>query len=210
ILDFNSIDSVGLEVLPRTLLQLSLEGNLFRKPPQVLKTLKWLKILKPIQAYFKEFGEEPSGEAAKGCDANPPEPHFINICVIVYILLALNIISGHFTEIKFTQWKKVLCPKLYKLQILDLTDNHLSEIPKVLLECKGLRQMILESVRHLNTIPSFNGTKNLEALRIDRAVLLSVPQDLCEALPKLKSLNLHLNEIKNLPNLTMCKTLRLL
>ncbi|XP_070000162.1 leucine-rich repeat-containing G-protein coupled receptor 5 isoform X3 [Penaeus vannamei] len=74
----------------------------------------------------------------------------------------------------------------------------------------SLTKLILKEIRDLEEFPSLNGTHNLELLRIDRASLKSVPDNLCSFTPRLLSLNLHLNSITSIPQLTNCSHLRLL
>ncbi|XP_073994058.1 G-protein coupled receptor rickets isoform X3 [Rhodnius prolixus] len=125
--------------------------------------------------------------------------------------------------------------KLTALQELSLSGNRIKYIPSGVLqtaqglshlELKGnpligvdphafsflpkLRKLILSDARELTEFPSLNGTSALEILRIDRASLHSVPKTLCITCPKIKSLDMKLNNLKQVPDLSGCKDLRVL
>ncbi|XP_053635707.2 lutropin-choriogonadotropic hormone receptor-like [Cherax quadricarinatus] len=74
----------------------------------------------------------------------------------------------------------------------------------------SLTKLILKETREMREFPSLNGTHRLEMLRIDRASLTSVPDHLCSLTPRLRSLNLHLNSITDIPLLEGCHHLKLL
>ncbi|KAB7495547.1 Slit-like protein 2 protein, partial [Armadillidium nasatum] len=69
---------------------------------------------------------------------------------------------------------------------------------------------ILKESWKQSEFPNLNGTHSLELIRIDRASLKELPQDLCSKTPKLRSLVLHRNKITKVPKLEACKDLRLL
>ncbi|CAH1988442.1 unnamed protein product [Acanthoscelides obtectus] len=73
-----------------------------------------------------------------------------------------------------------------------------------------LRKLILSDARQLSTFPNLNGTSALEILRLDRAGISEVPAILCEWCPKLKSLDLKSNKLKQVPDLNKCHEMRVL
>ncbi|XP_015603819.1 lutropin-choriogonadotropic hormone receptor isoform X2 [Cephus cinctus] len=73
-----------------------------------------------------------------------------------------------------------------------------------------LRKLILSNAKDLEDFPNLNGTSSLEVLRVDRAHLREVPEDLCEKCPKLKSLDMKSNQLTRIPNLKGCNDLRVL
>nr|XP_014291441.1 lutropin-choriogonadotropic hormone receptor [Halyomorpha halys] len=125
--------------------------------------------------------------------------------------------------------------KLTNLQELSLSGNKIKYIPSGILqksqglahlELKGnplvgvdphsfsflpkLRKLVLSDARELKEFPSLNGTSALEILRIDRASIRYVPETLCKTCPRIKSLDMKLNELTHVPNLSGCKDLRIL
>ncbi|XP_045593911.2 leucine-rich repeat-containing G-protein coupled receptor 5 isoform X1 [Procambarus clarkii] len=74
----------------------------------------------------------------------------------------------------------------------------------------ALTKLILKEAKQLQAFPDLNGTSSLELIRIDRSALTTVPWDLCTSAPRLRSLNLQRNQISIMPDLTLCRDLRLL
>nr|CAD7571193.1 unnamed protein product [Timema californicum] len=69
---------------------------------------------------------------------------------------------------------------------------------------------ILSDARNLKEFPNLNGTSALEFLRLDRASINYVPPSLCRFCPRLKSLDLKVNRLTTIPDLTFCRELRVL
>ncbi|XP_067135989.1 leucine-rich repeat-containing G-protein coupled receptor 5-like isoform X2 [Centruroides vittatus] len=98
------------------------------------------------------------------------------------------------------------CPKL---TLLEMGKNPISEIGVyTFYNMAYLKKLILSEVRKMEEFPDLKGTSALEHLRLDRASLKTVPEDLCRKVPMLKSLNLKSNKLKSLPRLSGCKELR--
>ncbi|XP_044016215.1 lutropin-choriogonadotropic hormone receptor isoform X2 [Aphidius gifuensis] len=94
---------------------------------------------------------------------------------------------------------------------LDLRGNPIKTIYwEVFINKSKLRKLIMSDIRGLQDFPNLNGTSSLEVLKLDRASLTDVPEDLCKHAPKLKSLDLKSNYLLKIPNLIDCKELRLL
>ncbi|CAG2055909.1 unnamed protein product [Timema podura] len=70
--------------------------------------------------------------------------------------------------------------------------------------------IILSDARDLKEFPNLNGTSALEFLRLDRASINYVPPSLCRFCPRLKSLDLKVNKLTTIPDLTFCRELRVL
>ncbi|OXA63321.1 Leucine-rich repeat-containing G-protein coupled receptor 5 [Folsomia candida] len=83
-------------------------------------------------------------------------------------------------------------------------------LPDAFSHLKHLKKLILSDVKNLTQFPDLNGTSSIEILRIDRCSVYSVPSNLCEIAPKLKSLDLKSNKLQNIPSLQDCKELRIL
>ncbi|XP_055901910.1 leucine-rich repeat-containing G-protein coupled receptor 5 isoform X2 [Eupeodes corollae] len=73
-----------------------------------------------------------------------------------------------------------------------------------------LRKLILSDVRALQNFPDLDGCYTLEVLKLDRAGLTAVPENLCKQIPRLKSLELKTNTLERIPLLGNCRELRLL
>ncbi|XP_017887058.1 lutropin-choriogonadotropic hormone receptor isoform X2 [Ceratina calcarata] len=94
---------------------------------------------------------------------------------------------------------------------LDLRGNPIKEIHgNTFRNLRKLRKLILSNLKELRLFPNLNGTRSLEVLRLDRAQVASVPGNLCEQCPKLKSLDMKSNLLTEVPNLRNCSELRVL
>ncbi|XP_023245705.1 follicle-stimulating hormone receptor-like [Copidosoma floridanum] len=94
---------------------------------------------------------------------------------------------------------------------LDLRGNPIKEVHELAIQhLTQLRKLILSNVKELSKFPALNGCRSLEILRIDRARIDSVPDELCKHSPKLKSLDLKSNKLTAVPNLKDCRDLRVL
>lgn len=69
---------------------------------------------------------------------------------------------------------------------------------------------ILSDVRALQNFPDLDGCYALEVLKLDRAGLTEIPENLCKQIPRLKSLELKTNKLERIPVLGNCRELRLL
>ncbi|XP_034475509.1 leucine-rich repeat-containing G-protein coupled receptor 6 [Drosophila innubila] len=97
------------------------------------------------------------------------------------------------------------------MQVLDLRANPLSTITTGAFRgMSKLRKLILSDVRTLRSFPELEACHALEVLKLDRAGIQEVPSKLCRQTPRLKSLELKTNSLKNIPNLNSCRDLRLL
>ena len=47
---------------------------------------------------------------------------------------------------------------------------------------------MISEAREVTAFPNLNGTSSLELIRLDRASIGSIPEDLCEVVPNIKSL----------------------
>ncbi|XP_013784135.1 leucine-rich repeat-containing G-protein coupled receptor 5A-like [Limulus polyphemus] len=98
-----------------------------------------------------------------------------------------------------------------QLTLLEMGGNPLIEIGQnTFSNLPNLKELILSEVRSLEEFPDLKGTNALEHLRLDRALLYSVPPNLCHQVPLLKSLNLKSNRLSSLPQLEECEDLRLI
>lgn len=98
------------------------------------------------------------------------------------------------------------CPKL---TLLEMGKNPISEVGLyTFYNMPYLKKLILSEARKMEEFPDLGGTSALEHLRLDRASLKLVPDDLCVKVPMLKSLNLKSNKLKTFPRLSGCKELR--
>ncbi|XP_001605837.1 lutropin-choriogonadotropic hormone receptor [Nasonia vitripennis] len=94
---------------------------------------------------------------------------------------------------------------------LDLRGNPISEVqPAAFQHLSRLRKLILSNLKELSEFPSLEGCRSLEFLRLDRARIERVPDELCRQAPKLKSLDLKSNRLSAVPNLKGCRDLRVL
>ncbi|XP_055600909.1 leucine-rich repeat-containing G-protein coupled receptor 5A-like [Uranotaenia lowii] len=97
------------------------------------------------------------------------------------------------------------------LVTLELKSNPLVGIkPGALQNMSRLRKLILSDVRGLQELPPLDGCSALEVLRVDRANLTKLPDHMCKTSPRLRSLDLKLNRLKSIPNVTNCRDLRVL
>lgn len=71
-----------------------------------------------------------------------------------------------------------------------------------------LKILIIPEPRALSKFPDVNGSRSLEFLRIDRAHLKHVPEDLCDIAKNLKSLDFKTNDLTSVPRLDACLQLR--
>ncbi|XP_076031747.1 uncharacterized protein LOC143019684 isoform X2 [Oratosquilla oratoria] len=100
---------------------------------------------------------------------------------------------------------------LVKLEQVDLQGNPILTVHKKAFEgLPALMKLILKEARNLTEFPSLNGTSNLDLIRIERSALTSIPEQLCDFTPKLRSLILHRNKISEIPDLNNCRDLRLI
>ncbi|XP_047741022.1 uncharacterized protein LOC108680486 isoform X2 [Hyalella azteca] len=99
---------------------------------------------------------------------------------------------------------------LRALQWVDLRSNPLLTVHhRAFSDLPVLNKLILKETRELTRLPEVN-SERLEVLGVDRAALMTVPDGLCRRHPSLRSLNLHLNALKELPDLSQCHRLKLL
>ncbi|CAG5134571.1 unnamed protein product, partial [Candidula unifasciata] len=98
-----------------------------------------------------------------------------------------------------------------KLTTLSLDNNPITFVGdgafKNLPSLQGIK---LSFVYDMHNFPDLEGTDNLAFLQLDRAQIKSIPEDLCDDLKKLKSLDLHGNKIGTLPKMSQCKRLTFL
>ncbi|XP_077994415.1 thyrotropin receptor-like [Glandiceps talaboti] len=91
---------------------------------------------------------------------------------------------------------------------IDLTGNPIQTVGKhAFSNMPKLKRVTLSEASDLIEFPDFTGSNNIITLQLDRASILSLPDNLCELLPNLKSLDLHSNKIVAIPNLSGCKEL---
>ncbi|KAJ8675369.1 hypothetical protein QAD02_011155 [Eretmocerus hayati] len=94
---------------------------------------------------------------------------------------------------------------------LDLRGNPLKKIDeRAFRNLSQLRKLILSDARSLEDFPVLIWCESLELLRIDRARISKVPDDLCKHSPKLRTLDLKSNKLTAIPNLKDCLDLRVL
>ncbi|KAL1483412.1 hypothetical protein MTO96_050243 [Rhipicephalus appendiculatus] len=75
------------------------------------------------------------------------------------------------------------------LTLLELANNPLESFDrKTFSRLPYLKRLLVKEARALEHFPDLNGTHSLEQIRLSRARLSSVPNDLCRAVPKLKIL----------------------
>ncbi|XP_076362239.1 uncharacterized protein LOC143253035 [Tachypleus tridentatus] len=97
-----------------------------------------------------------------------------------------------------------------QLTLLEIGGNPLTEIGRYTFSSlPSLKELILSDVRNLKEFPDLTETKALEHLRLDRALLHTVP-NFCHQVPLLKSLNLKSNYLSSIPQLEKCEELRLI
>ncbi|GAB6021243.1 hypothetical protein CHUAL_003858 [Chamberlinius hualienensis] len=91
----------------------------------------------------------------------------------------------------------------------DLLGNPVYEVEnKVFTNLTELKILIIPEAKELTVFPDLNGTSSLEFLRIDRARLTHVPDDLCHIAPNLKTLDFKSNSLTTIVNLFQCVELR--
>ncbi|CAH1786392.1 unnamed protein product, partial [Owenia fusiformis] len=73
-----------------------------------------------------------------------------------------------------------------------------------------LDTLVLSDVKDQTQFPDFNGTTSLTTLKMDRGNIERIPEDLCTKIPAIKSLDLHSNRIRIIPELSKCKQLYIL
>uniref|UniRef100_T1IXW6 G-protein coupled receptors family 1 profile domain-containing protein n=1 Tax=Strigamia maritima TaxID=126957 RepID=T1IXW6_STRMM len=97
------------------------------------------------------------------------------------------------------------------LEVVEMKKNPIQDIGHYAFSnMTKLKKLIISEVKELDQFLDLNGTVSLEILRIDRARISQIPNNLCQALPKLKSLDLKSNLLNQIPNLKSCHGLRLL
>ncbi|XP_033111248.1 lutropin-choriogonadotropic hormone receptor-like [Anneissia japonica] len=124
---------------------------------------------------------------------------------------------------------------LEKLTMLELSHNHIPYIPdgafmhnsnlaKIVLDgndiimighgafinLSKLTVLRLSRATKMHTFPNLNGTHNLQTIVIDNCGFSEIPQDLCKNMTKLETLELHYNNIKSIPDLSGCRSLRII
>ncbi|XP_022250278.1 leucine-rich repeat-containing G-protein coupled receptor 5-like [Limulus polyphemus] len=98
-----------------------------------------------------------------------------------------------------------------QLTLLEMGGNPLTEIGRYTFSSlPNLKELILSDVRNLEEFPDLTETNALEHLRLDRALLHTVPPNFCHQVPLLKSLNLKSNRLSSIPQLEECEELRLI
>ena len=65
----------------------------------------------------------------------------------------------------------------------------------------------LGSPRMINSFPNLTGTPALELIHLDRINVAEVPHNLCSLAPRLHTLRLRSNKLKQLPQLQNCSEL---
>ncbi|XP_045126803.1 follicle-stimulating hormone receptor-like isoform X2 [Portunus trituberculatus] len=231
-LDNNLLASLP-DALPTSLLRLSLEDNYFTTAPATLASLQSLQELNLARNKIKvisagdfrnlshllslslhqnqlediEDGAFKSLQALQVLDLTENSlkevPGAVLSCLhLTRLLLGHNRVA-HLGETAFSG--------LRDLQQVTLQGNPITTVhPAAFTNLPSLTKLILKEIRGLSQFPHLNGSKSLEMIRIDRASLTALPPSLCSFVPALRSLNLHLNAIKELPDLTDCAELRLL
>ncbi|XP_063849319.1 follicle-stimulating hormone receptor-like isoform X2 [Scylla paramamosain] len=221
------------DALPTSLLRLSLEDNYFTDAPTTLPELQNLQELNLARNKIKlissgdfrnlshllslslhqnqiEEIEEGAFESLQSLQVldlteNSLEevPGAVLSCVrLTRLLLGHNRLT-HLGETSFSG--------LRDLQQVTLQGNPITTVhPAAFTNLPSLTKLILKEIRGLSHFPHVNGSKSLELIRIDRASLTALPDSLCSFVPRLRSLNLHLNAIRKLPDLSGCAELRLL
>ncbi|KAG8201685.1 hypothetical protein JTE90_012750 [Oedothorax gibbosus] len=99
----------------------------------------------------------------------------------------------------------------HQLTLLELSGNPLETFDKATFSnLPRLKKVILSEIKLLEEFPDLAGTSSVEHLRIDRSYLKYVPDDLCNTVPLLRSLNLKSNKLSEIPKLYGCRELRLI
>lgn len=144
-------------------------------------------------------------------------------------LTTLDLTSNYFTEIPYAITELTTLEKLYmsKNKIATIPPSVLQKCPEIskfeidrnplqtvdynaFIHLPKLKELIISGVRGVKTLPNLNGTVSLELLRFDRASIDTIPADLCDNCPNLKSLELKSNKIELIPELKECSELRML
>ncbi|XP_071957217.1 uncharacterized protein [Antedon mediterranea] len=124
---------------------------------------------------------------------------------------------------------------LEKLSWLDLSHNHIQYIPdgafmhntnlaKIVLDgndiilvgngafinLSKLTVLKLSRATKMHMFPNLNGTYNLQTIVIDNCGFSEIPEDLCKHMKKLTTLELHYNNIKMIPDLSGCTSLKMI
>ncbi|XP_070545787.1 leucine-rich repeat-containing G-protein coupled receptor 5-like [Ptychodera flava] len=98
-----------------------------------------------------------------------------------------------------------------ELMTLKLLGNKIQTVGKYAFSnMPRLEKLVLSAASDLIEFPDLTGSYNIETLHLDRGSLHSVPDNLCQLLPKLKSLDLHSNKIPAIPDLSECHQLRII
>uniref|UniRef100_A0A8B9KP85 Leucine-rich repeat-containing G-protein coupled receptor 4 n=1 Tax=Astyanax mexicanus TaxID=7994 RepID=A0A8B9KP85_ASTMX len=98
---------------------------------------------------------------------------------------------------------------LPKLKELHLYDNPLSFVGRSAFQnLSDLHALMLRGASMVQDFPSLAGTGNLESLTLTGTKIKTIPEDLCEDLSVLRTLDLSYNEIEELPSFQGCVRLQ--
>ncbi|XP_071520837.1 uncharacterized protein [Panulirus ornatus] len=232
-LDDNRLSGLVGGSLPESLRELSLEMNAFASFPPFLSSLHGLRCLNVAHNQLTSLREsdlhglhnllilslhqnrisvvEPRALARLrnlevldlGNNLLTEVPAAVSRCrKLRQLLLASNRLT-YVAEDSLTGMTRLEEVDLHANPLLTVHHRAFSNLP-------ALFKLILKEAKQLQEFPDLNGTRSLEMIRIDRASLTSVPSDLCNAIPRLRSLNLQRNDIGDLPDLNRCHHLRLI
>ncbi|XP_047485021.1 leucine-rich repeat-containing G-protein coupled receptor 5-like isoform X3 [Penaeus chinensis] len=209
-LDNNQLVGLVAGSLPESLVELSLEDNFFITIPPAVSLIRDLQTLNLARNKVTHLRNGDLLGNDKLLSLSLHQNQIVEVDDEAFTpltsLQVLHLGNNQLTYISEESFKGLSLLKQVVLQPNPLAAVHneaFSHLP-------SLTKLILKEIRDLEEFPSLNGTHNLELLRIDRASLKSVPDNLCSFTPRLLSLNLHLNSITSIPQLTNCSHLRLL
>ncbi|XP_064084348.1 leucine-rich repeat-containing G-protein coupled receptor 5-like isoform X2 [Macrobrachium nipponense] len=233
LLDNNHLSGLLTGSLPDTLHELSLEDNFFSNVPPSVSLLHSLQVLNLARNKISTLrGSDFNGlhnllslSLHQNDIATVDPASFAPLTQLQILdLTGNNLVEIPKAILQCSTLKRILLEENQLTYVGEESLKGLTELQQVALQgnplltvhhlafadLPSLTKLILKETRKLKNFPSLNGTYNLEQLRIDRADLTTVPPDLCSYTPKLRSLNLHLNNIKEMPKLSDCSRLRLL
>ncbi|KAL6461572.1 hypothetical protein MHYP_G00297160, partial [Metynnis hypsauchen] len=95
------------------------------------------------------------------------------------------------------------------LRTIHLYDNPLSFVGRSAFQnLSDLHSLMLRGATLVQDFPSLTGTGNLESLTLTGTKIRAIPEDLCEDLSVLRTLDLSYNEIEELPSFQGCVSLQ--
>ncbi|XP_017559005.1 leucine-rich repeat-containing G-protein coupled receptor 4 [Pygocentrus nattereri] len=95
------------------------------------------------------------------------------------------------------------------LRTVHLYDNPLSFVGRSAFQnLSDLHSLMLRGATLVQDFPSLTGTGNLESLTLTGTKIRAIPEDLCEDLSVLRTLDLSYNEIEELPSFQGCVSLQ--